>query len=491
MGNFTRRILINHGQSVEGLLYRLAANDALRDFYIRQQEKKTLQDIWNGRTPPDQLPGVYRDRRLLGLSMLHSVDRALDRDLVADSVQRKVLHNMVDWLIANEYHEDFKEEFKAAHGCKPPFFVVLSPGKRCNLHCIGCYASSTARNAETLDWDITDRIISEAKDLWRARFFVISGGEPMAYQSNGKGILDLAEKHSDSFFLMYTNGTLIDEAMARRMAAAGNITPAISVEGMEEETNARRGKGVFQRILKAMGNLRQAGVPFGVSLTATCENCEELLSDEFLDMFFAHQGASYGWIFQYMPIGRSFTLNLLPTPEQRVWMLRRTWEVIKERKLFLVDFWNSGPSVFGCLAGGRAGGYLYIDWNGNAMPCVFCPYTPLNVLDVYRDGGNLNDVWNAPFFADIRRWQQEYANQHSNWLMPCPVRDHHADFMRILAANEPDPEDEAARQALMDPAYHDGLVAYDAALAPLMDSIWKREYLGENGSGGKRIQSPA
>ena len=488
MKTFTRKLLMDESGAIEGLLYRLASNDSLRGLGIRRRERKTMQDIWNGRTVPDQLPGVYRDRRLLGLSMLHSADRALRKGLVADSVAKRVLHNMVDWYLADGYNGEFGTEFKVEHGVRPPWFIVVSPGKGCNLHCKGCYASSGARSPERLDWDVTDRIVSEARDLWKARFFVISGGEPMAYRSNGKGILDLAEKHDDSFFLVYTNGTLIDEDAARRMAGAGNITPAISVEGFEDQTDARRGKGVFQRILKGMGNLRQAGVPFGVSLTATCENCEDILSDEFLDLFFDEQGASYGWIFQYMPIGRSFTLKLLPTPEQRVWMLRRTWEVIKARKLFLVDFWNSGPAVSGCLAGGREGGYLYIDWNGKVMPCVFNPYSPVNILDVYENGGDLNDVWGAPFFEAIREWQREYASKHSNWLMPCPIRDHHRDFRRILAANEPDPEDKAALQAMMDPAYREGLIRYDEALAQVMDPIWEREYLGAGGNGnGQRL----
>ena len=62
--------------------------------------------------------------------------------------------------------------------------------------------------------------------------------------------------------------------------------------------------------------------------------------------------------------------------------------------------------------------------------------------------------------------------------MPCPIRDHHADFQRILQATEPDPEDEAALQAMTAPTYHDGIIQYDEAVARLMDPIWEREYLG-------------
>jgi MoaA/NifB/PqqE/SkfB family radical SAM enzyme len=179
------------------------------------------------------------------------------------------------------------------------------------------------------------------------------------------------------------------------MAKIGNLTPALSVEGWRELTDARRGSGVFDRVLAAMGRLRSAGVPFGISLTATRHNAEEILSDEFIDYFFEEQGALYGWIFHYMPIGRAFTLDLMPTPQQRLWMWKRSWEIIRERRLFLADFWNHGTLSDGCISAGRStgAGYMYIDWNGAVSPCAFVPYSPVNVKDVYKRGGTLNDIW--------------------------------------------------------------------------------------------------
>lgn len=43
------------------------------------------------------------------------------------------------------------------------------------------------------------------------------------------------------------------------------MTFAISLEGFKEETDARRGEDVFDRVMQAMDNLREAGVPFGFS----------------------------------------------------------------------------------------------------------------------------------------------------------------------------------------------------------------------------------
>jgi hypothetical protein len=69
---------------------------------------------------------------------------------------------------------------------------------------------------------------------------------------------------------------------------------------------------------------------------------------------------AFGWIFQYMPIGRAYNLDLLVTPEQRAWMWRRAWEVVRERKVMLADFWNFATSLDGCISAGKPAGYLYI-----------------------------------------------------------------------------------------------------------------------------------
>jgi hypothetical protein len=261
------------------------------------------------------------------------------------------------------------------------------------------------------------------------------------------------------------------------------------VEGFERRTDERRGKGVFQRILAAMANLRQAGMPFGISLTGTRYNAEEILSDEFINFFFKEQQAVFGWLFQYMPIGRSYTLELLVTPEQRLWMWRRTWQIIRERHIMLADFWNCGTVSDGCIAAARHGGYFYIDWNGKVMPCVFVPYSAANIHEIYRTGGTLDDIYDLPYFQAIRRWQWDYAlgkerpEEHGNWLVPCSLRDHYGVGRALIDRYHADPEDKAAADALRDGNYHERMMAYDEALYKLLDPVWKQEYLGEGGSG--------
>jgi MoaA/NifB/PqqE/SkfB family radical SAM enzyme len=426
-------------------------------------------------SPP---PGVIADREAFGQAFMGIFDRMITSRLSKETLQ-SIGHNLIHGALVQGGQQSAIDQFMKEFTFCPPVTLTISPGKTCNLQCTGCYANA-GPTAEKLDWSTFDRIITEAKEKWGVRFLVISGGEPLAYRSEGKDLLDIAEKHSDVFFLFFTNGTLIDEQTAKRLATLGNITPAISVEGWCARTDERRGAGVYNKIIAAMDRLRRAGVFFGISLTATRHNVEEILSDEFIDYFFHKKGAFYGWIFQYMPIGRSYTLDLMPTPEQRLWMWKRSWQIVKKQKIFLADFWNHATISNGCLAGGGAnGGYMYIDWNGAVSPCVFVPYSPVNIKDIYANGGTLNDIWNEPFFKDIRTWQKEYTQSKGNWMTPCLNRDHHQLLSQLISQHEPEPIDENAHQALLDPNYQSGLIQYGENYKKLAEPVWHERYLNK------------
>ena len=93
--------------------------------------------------------------------------------------------------------------------------------------------------------------------------FIFSGWGTFSPEKND--IIKLCEKHTDCYFLAFTNGTLIDEAFADDMLRVGNFAPAISVEGYEEETDMRRGKGTFKAVMKAMEILKRKRLLFGMS----------------------------------------------------------------------------------------------------------------------------------------------------------------------------------------------------------------------------------
>ena len=463
--------------SIFSLLQVMVNNRAARhrviDYIAQKTFKEMVEDNVDNR--PRQ---VQVDKYNYTMALLYGLDRAIDQKLMS----KHVIHRFTDiFLNKVVLNEEWKSAAQAL-GFDPPMIIVISPTGRCNLRCTGCYAASDPEDHPSLDLKTFDRIIREKRALWHSYFTVISGGEPMLWRDGDVGFVDMMTSHPDEMFMFYTNATLITDEVARRLGESGNASPAISVEGFEEETDARRGRGIYRKVLEAIERLRKYGVPFGISATPNRYNWRVITSEKFVDFFFFEQGAIYGWYFQYMPVGRGQTLEMMVPPLDRIEMLRRTRRIVEEKKIFIADFWNSATGSSGCISAGRSGGYYYIDWYGNITPCVFVPYAVDNIYRVFAEGGDINTPLTSPLFSRIRAWQDEYgykkpADQTGNWLCPCVIRDHFDVLKDAVIQSQARPINAEAAEALKDESYCQGMIRYGEEMKRLTDPIWQREFL--------------
>ena len=395
MGKLKERMIQEVVQNIVALLPKVSNENLVRLTYLAEKIDFGHSDIVAG----------IRHRFEIGHP---AVD--LGKDIL-----RRLSHNCRKKVAVNLFINALllglsrRKAFEKKHGFIPPFHFVMSPTMKCNLKCVGCYAGEYSKREE-LSFELVDRVLSEAKEMG-IHFITISGGEPYAWEP----LLSIFEKHNDMYFQTYTNGTLIDEKMAEKLEQLGNVAPAISVEGFEAQTDKRRGTGVFEKVLRAMRTLNERGVMFGFSATPTRYNSDLLSSDEFID-FYVNQGCMFGWYFQYIPIGRHPDVNIMTTPEQRNRLRQRILEMRATKPIFIGDFWNDGPFVNGCIAGGRAGeGYLHINCNGDVEPCVFIHFAVDNIKEK-----SLKDALQSDFFKAIR-CRQPYSK---NLLTPCLIIDH-------------------------------------------------------------------
>ncbi len=467
-------------------LLLLLSKLCLRNAKVRRFAFKKVRERLAHRLIVNRGSKQAEDKYYMGKAALRSLERTMEGNISSKYFKALVEYTLGGILWGGKIGP--KRKFYEEKGFYPPSFVLICPTQACNLDCPGCYtASGKGKWGNTLKYEVVDRVVREMKELWRAHVVVFSGGEPLLYPH----LFDVARKHGDVLFLIYTNGTLINEKMAQRLAEVGNITPAISVEGFEGETDARRGKGVYRKILTAFANLREAGVPFGISVTATRENVDAVTSDKFYDFYFEEQGAKYQWQFHYMPIGKSYTLALMPTPEQRLFMRERKRKMEREKEYFIGDFWNDSTVVCGCIAAGRrgserwCGGHFNITGAGDCTPCGFQPYAADNINEVYERGGDLNTVLESDFFRAIREWQTSYGygkpdGEQNNLLMTCPIRDHYQVYYeQILQKYHPRPIYDEAQAAMEDEEYRKGLINYGKELRRLSRPIWEKEYLSK------------
>jgi MoaA/NifB/PqqE/SkfB family radical SAM enzyme len=276
---------------------------------------------------------------------------------------------------------------------------------KCDLNCYGCYAGDYGKSLE-LSLDEIDSVLTQMKEMG-IYFAVISGGEPFYM----KGIFDIFKKHGDMAFLVFTHGGLIDERMVERLTEVGNVMPAFSLEGYREETDGRRGVGHFDKVMRAMDLLKAGGLSFCGSFTHSSRNSDVITNGEYIDML-VEKGVFALWLFSYVPVGRSPEVDLMPSPEQRDHLRRTVIDYRATKPMLFIDFWNDGPMISGCLAGGRK--YFHINANGDIEPCVFCHVAVDNIRKT-----TLREALASPFFQKIREKQGE----HDNLLRPCMLID--------------------------------------------------------------------
>lgn len=372
----------------------------------------------------------------------------------APNVRRKVVNAL---FVGNLFLAPrVREAYAAEHGHRPPFLIVVSPLMRCNLRCYGCYAWEYTKRDE-LEPELFDRVLSEAHDMG-VYLVTVSGGEPLLYEP----LFDVVERHPDMVFQFYTNGTLIDETVARRIVEVGNLVPAISVEGLQAETDGRRGPGTFEKICEAMRLLREAGALYGFSATATSLNTDVLTRPEFID-FWMEQGCYFGWFFTYIPIGREPDTSLMQTPEQRDRLRRWTLEIRRTRPIFVADFWNDGHLTCGCMAGGTK--YLHINHRGDVEPCVFAHFAVDNIREK-----SLAEALESAFFADVR----SRIPYDGNVLRPCMIIDHPEVLREVVVKHGARSTDGGGDSLLNGLAPH--LDRYAQEWKQIADQAWNEGY---------------
>ena len=154
--------------------------------------------------------------------------------------------------------------------------VFWETTKACNLTCRHCRAVPKRRVGPTElstneALNLIDAIAEVAKPV-----MVLSGGEPLFRPD----VFDIAEYGVQTGFRMAlaTNGTLVTEKVAARIADAGFSRVAISIDGANEQTHDRfRGMPGSHRLARrGIQNLRAEGVSVQINSTIARHNVAEL-----------------------------------------------------------------------------------------------------------------------------------------------------------------------------------------------------------------------
>lgn len=237
--------------------------------------------------------------------------------------------------------------------------VVWNSTKTCNLECIHCYASAKKNKFPgEMTTDEAKAMIDDLADF-HVPALLMSGGEPLVRPD----ILELAEYATGKGIRVTfsTNGILITEEKAKRLAEIGVTYCGISVDGDEpRHDHMRAKKGAFQETLKGIRNCRKYGIRVGVRFTVTSENIDDI---DAIFTLVEKEDVGRLCIYHLVYSGRGAYLSGIDVPNDRK-------RIFMDKLIRQVDKWNAeGRDIEVMTVDNHADGpfiYLWLQQNDPA-----------------------------------------------------------------------------------------------------------------------------
>lgn len=304
---------------------------------------------------------------------------------------------------------------------QPPFMVSYSITTKCNLRCKHCYSESVEQaSPDELTTGEAFRLIDDLS-RWGIGLLIIDGGEPLCRED----LLDVV-KYATSKGIRTTigsNGTLIDEAMARKMLDAGVMAVAISVDGIDADTHdSFRGvNGAFEQTLQGVKACRNARLPFQFNTVirkGTLPQLEDLLrmavesgadAAEFFDLVAAGRAKEEcieqvltnderGQAMEWLAEAQEDCPIVIRVPGCPMYPLLLQEKQIQPRH-FPPEMLRRVPYYGRGCAAGIPMGYVMVQCNGEVNPCMLLQVNLGNIREQ-----NIISIWeNSPKLAELRQ----------------------------------------------------------------------------------------
>jgi AdoMet-dependent heme synthase len=283
-----------------------------------------------------------------------------------------------------------------------PLYIAWETTLRCNAQCLHCYSSSSPQASLNGEMS-TEEALRMIDDLADSGLLILafSGGEPLIR----KDIFQLIERAVDRDLVVNiaSNGLMINERVAKKIAASGVRSVTISLDASQAELHDhfRQHKGLFDKAIQAISLLLNEGIRVVVSFTPTLLNYQE--GSEVVKLAYK-LGASAVNMSEYVPAGRG-TQSLSLPPDLLKDVLTEWINMRKMYKGKIQIIWHDCRASLlvseedqdkysGCGAGKLTARIMA---NGTLTPCVFLS-TPVGNLktdsfkELWVSSGLLNAI---------------------------------------------------------------------------------------------------
>ena len=257
---------------------------------------------------------------------------------------------LCDEIGPGDYLRYGKDGNPSALSDNPPI-VVWNCTRRCNLHCIHCYAGAANRDFEgEMTTEEGKAFISQLAEFG-VPVLLFSGGEPTMRED----FLELA-RCADELGLglvVSTNGTLIDPEMAKSLGNLNFREIGISIDAIGENNDRFRGhNGAYEEARRGIRICVELGLRVSLRMTITKDNYHEIPA--VLDLV-ERENVNRVCFYHLAYAGRGNDLRAIDLSHTET---RETVDLICECTL---DFYRRGLRKEILLVGNHADGiYLYL-----------------------------------------------------------------------------------------------------------------------------------
>jgi MoaA/NifB/PqqE/SkfB family radical SAM enzyme len=303
-----------------------------------------------------------------------------------------------------------------AAGVPVPPVMMVSITDRCNLRCQGCLAQAhlSSPRAE-MDEGKVRSIFAEARELGISIILLI-GGEPLMR----KEILTITRDFPGIIFLLFTNGLFMNEDLLGKFKEQQNVIPVMSLEGCEEETDGRRGKGVYRHLQGLIEQMEQKDCFWGLSFTLTRPNFHTVTDPQFIKGL-VDGGCRLFFFVEYKSMDEG-PGDWVLTGEQRSKVLGEIEALESRFNALFIAFPGSEERFGGCLSAGR--GFVHISTDGDVEPCPFVPYSDSNLKNL-----SLKEALRSEFLRNLRQNRPEQTGEREGG---CALRENSEWVLTLL-----------------------------------------------------------
>ena len=284
------------------------------------------------------------------------------------------------------------------------FVLQWHLSENCNLKCLHCYQEN--HKPIQLKYEQLENIYNQYKELLKKLkmkgHINITGGEPLCNPHLFQ-ILELIKGDSENItFSILTNGTLINEEIAKKIKSYNPYYVQVSLEGGKKTNDYIRGNGTYKRIAQGIINLRNQNIFTSISFTATKLNYKEFPK---VVKYARKYNVNNVWSDRYIPLGDSENKELaLDFDETREYLeiMNNERNRLMEKKNNIttismyraLQFQMTNDFAYGCTAGDTL---LTVMENGDLVPCRRMPIVVGNLLkenmyDLYKNNKILKEL---------------------------------------------------------------------------------------------------